>query len=53
MKYLNVTEADFLFNNRFPLQKLEKPSVSQKMIMASINCFVELFCFQCLKTWHL
>lgn len=53
MKYLNVTEADFVLNDRYPLQKLEKLFVSQKMIMDSINYFVQLFCFQCLKTWHL
>lgn len=53
MKYLNVTEADFVLNDRYPLQKLEKLFVSQKMIVDSINYFVQLFCFQCLKTWHL
>ena len=53
MKYLNVTEADFVLNDRFPLQRLEKLFVSQKMIVDSNNYFVQLFCFQCLKTWHL
>lgn len=50
MKYLNVTEEDFVLNDRYPLQKSEKLFVSQKMIVDGINYFVQLFCFQCLKT---
>lgn len=52
MKYLNDTEADFVFIDGFPLRKL-KLRVSQKMTVDSINYSVQLFCFQCLKTWHL